>query len=37
MRLVDGSTFYVPLESGGRAGFLQTGNTIHVLLDSSWS
>jgi len=36
MRLVDGGIFYGPLELGGRAGFLQTSHTIHVLLDSSW-
>jgi hypothetical protein len=36
MRLVYGGIFYGPLELGGRAGFLQTGHTIDVLLDSSW-
>jgi len=36
MRLVEGGIFYGPLELGGRAGFLQTGHTVHVLLDSSW-
>jgi len=36
MRLVYGGIFNGPLESGGRAGFLEIGHTVHVLLDSSW-